>query len=50
MAEIDWTDIGQKRSHDMKLFGSYTSPYVRHCRIVLAQNGQDCEFVETDYE
>ena len=34
----------------MKLFGSYTSPYVRHCRIVLAQNGQDCEFVETDYE
>ena len=34
----------------MKLFGSYTSPYVRHCRIVLAQNGQDCEFVETDYD
>jgi len=34
----------------MKLFGSYTSPYVRHCRIVLAQTGQDCRFVETDYE
>jgi len=34
----------------MKLFGSYTSPYVRHCRIVLAQAGQDCEFVETDYD
>ena len=34
----------------MKLFGSYTSPYVRHCRIVLAQTGQDCEFVETDYK
>ena len=34
----------------MKLFGSYTSPYVRHCRIVLARNGQDCRFVETDYE
>lgn len=34
----------------MKLFGSYTSPYVRHIRILLAQTGQDCEFVETDYE
>ena len=34
----------------MRLFGSYTSPYVRHCRIVLAQNEQDCQFVETDYE
>jgi len=34
----------------MKLFGSYTSPYARHCRIVLAQNEQDCQFVETDYE
>ena len=33
----------------MKLFGSYTSPYVRHCRIALAQTGLDCEFVETDY-
>lgn len=34
----------------MQLFGSFTSPYVRHCRIVLAQTGLDCEFVETDYE
>ncbi|MEX0914692.1 MAG: glutathione S-transferase [Wenzhouxiangellaceae bacterium] len=34
----------------MKLHGSYTSPYVRHCRIALAQTGLDCEFVETDYE
>lgn len=33
----------------MKLYGSYTSPYVRHCRIVLAQTGQDCKFIETDY-
>ena len=33
----------------MKLFGSYTSPFVRHCRIVLAQTGLDCEFAETDY-
>jgi len=32
----------------MKLFGSYTSPYVRHCRIVLLETGVDCEFVETD--
>ncbi|MDT8409520.1 MAG: glutathione S-transferase [Wenzhouxiangellaceae bacterium] len=33
----------------MQLFGSYTSPYVRHCRIVLAQTGLQCDFVETDY-
>lgn len=33
----------------MKLFGSYTSPYVRHCRIALAQTGLDREFIETDY-
>jgi len=33
----------------MKLFGSYTSPFVRHCRIALAQSGHDFEFVDTDY-
>lgn len=33
----------------MRLFGSHTSPYVRHCRIVLDQTGLDCELVETDY-
>ncbi|MFU8878583.1 MAG: glutathione S-transferase family protein, partial [Wenzhouxiangellaceae bacterium] len=33
----------------MQLHGSYTSPYVRHIRIVLAQTGLACEFVETDY-
>lgn len=33
----------------MQLFGSYTSPFVRHIRIVLAQTGLDFEFVETDY-
>jgi len=33
----------------MKLYGSYTSPYVRHCRIVLEQFGMDCEFIEADY-
>ena len=34
----------------MELFGSFTSPYVRHCRVVLAHTGLDCEFVETDYD
>ncbi len=34
----------------MKIHGSYTSPYVRHIRIVSAQIGIECEFVETDYE
>lgn len=33
----------------MKLFGSYTSPYVRHCRIVLAQNNETFDFIPTDY-
>lgn len=32
----------------MKLYGSYTSPFVRHCRIVLLETNIDCEFVETD--
>lgn len=36
----------------MKLYGSYTSPFVRHCRIALLE-GQlsgalECEFIETD--
>ena len=34
----------------MKLFGSYTSPFVRHCRVALAQSGMDFEFVEVDYQ
>ena len=33
----------------MKLFGSYTSPYVRHCRVAMAQAGIDYEFVEAGY-
>lgn len=33
----------------MQLFGSYTSPFVRHCRIVLLETKTDFEFVETDY-
>ena len=32
----------------MKLYGSYTSPFVRHCRIALIETGQACEFIETD--
>lgn len=33
----------------MQLYGSYTSPYVRHCRVALAQNGFEYEFIEADY-
>ncbi len=33
----------------MKLYGSYFSPYVRHCRVALAETGLAYEFVETDY-
>ncbi|WP_194756594.1 glutathione S-transferase family protein [Aliidiomarina indica] len=33
----------------IRLFGSYTSPFVRHCRIALAQAELPFEFVETDY-
>jgi glutathione S-transferase len=32
----------------MKLYGSYTSPFVRHCRIVLLETRAAFEFVETD--
>jgi glutathione S-transferase len=34
----------------MDLFGSYTSPYVRHCRIVMMQLGQSFTFIETNNE
>lgn len=33
----------------MKLFGSHTSPYVRHCRIALDALSIAYDFVETDY-
>lgn len=33
----------------MKLYGSYTSPFVRHCRTVLLETGLPCDFVETDH-
>jgi len=33
----------------MKLYGSYTSPFVRHCRIALQQENLSAEFVDTDY-
>lgn len=32
----------------MKLYGSYTSPFVRHCRILLHESNLAWEFVETD--
>ena len=32
----------------MKLYGSYTSPFVRHCRIALLETAQPCEFILTD--
>jgi glutathione S-transferase len=32
----------------MKLYGSYTSPYVRHCRIVLLETEQKAQFISTD--
>lgn len=34
----------------MKLYGSFTSPFVRHCRIALLQSGAEFEFIETNYE
>lgn len=34
----------------MKLYGSLFSPYVRHCRVALAETGLDHDFVETDYD
>ena len=33
----------------MKLYGSYTSPFVRHCRVALEETGEQYQFVETDY-
>jgi glutathione S-transferase len=33
----------------MKLYGSLFSPYVRHCRVALAETGIDYDFIETDY-
>lgn len=32
----------------MKLYGSYTSPFVRHCRIALLETNCACDFIETD--
>lgn len=32
----------------MKIYGSFTSPFVRHCRIALIETGLMCEFIETD--
>ncbi len=32
----------------MKIYGSFTSPFVRHCRIALLETNLSCEFIETD--
>ena len=32
----------------MKLFGSYTSPFVRHCRVALLHSNLGFEFIEAD--
>ncbi len=32
----------------MELYGSFTSPYVRHIRIALLESGLPCQFIETD--
>jgi len=37
------------RVKHMKLHGSYTSPFVRHCRVALAQEGIAFDFVEVDH-
>lgn len=34
---------------NLTLYGSYTSPFVRHCRVALAQEGVDFDFVEVDH-
>lgn len=32
----------------MKLYGSFTSPFVRHCRVALLEANASFEFIETD--
>jgi len=33
---------------ELTLYGSFTSPYVRHCRIALLETGLECQFSEAD--
>jgi len=33
---------------NMKIYGSLTSPFVRHCRIALLETDLTCEFIEID--
>lgn len=33
----------------IELYGSYTSPFVRHCRIALLETGLEWTFIETDH-
>lgn len=35
---------------NLTLFGSFTSPFVRHCRIALLESGLPFEFQETNYD
>ena len=37
------------RVEHMKLHGSYTSPFVRHCRVACAQQGIGFDFIEVDH-
>jgi glutathione S-transferase len=34
----------------MILYGTYTSPYARHCRIALIESALEWQFVDTDYD
>ena len=34
----------------MELFGSYTSPFVRHIRIAMAETKTEFSLTETDHE
>ena len=34
----------------LELYGSYTSPFVRHCRIALIETGLDFTLIETDQQ
>lgn len=42
------SSLQSEEEQSMKLYGSYTSPFVRHCRIALLETNQSCEFIETD--
>ena len=37
------------RNPEMKLFGSFTSPFVRHCRLALMGSEIEWQLIDTDY-